>query len=170
MTIDTPALPQVTKLWKKSVREEKLRKGVLIVDDEQAFCDMVSEVISAIGYRTWKANSAEAAMQAWAKDGGEMGLALVDVVMPAVDGLTLIRQTRPNLVILDLMMPGLDGFGVVEAMKQDNTLQDIPIIVITAKTLTPHEKRWLDSQVDGLWEKGSFMDVDLVSHIRKKLP
>lgn len=95
---------------------------------------------------------------------------LIEEANNGVDGLTLIRQTRPNLVILDLMMPGLDGFGVVEAMKQDNTLQDIPIIVITAKTLTPHEKRWLDSQVDGLWEKGSFMDVDLVSHIRKKLP
>lgn len=94
MTIDAPVLPQVTKLWKKSVREEKLRKGVLIVDDEPAFCDMIAEVISAIGYKTWKVHSAEAAMDAWAKDGGEMGLALVDVVMPAVDGLTLIAELR----------------------------------------------------------------------------
>lgn len=95
---------------------------------------------------------------------------LIEEANNGLDGLNLIRQTRPNLVILDLMMPGLDGFGVVEAMKKDAVLQDIPIIVITAKTLTPHEKHWLDSQVDGLWEKGSFMDVDLLSHIRKKLP
>ncbi|MBP8001899.1 MAG: pyridoxal-phosphate dependent enzyme [Chloroflexi bacterium] len=95
---------------------------------------------------------------------------LIEEATNGLDGLNLIRRTRPNLVILDLMMPGLDGFGVVEAMKKDSTLQEIPIIVITAKTLTPGEKRWLDSQVDGLWEKGSFMDVDLLSHIRKKLP
>jgi threonine synthase len=95
---------------------------------------------------------------------------LIEEATNGLDGLDLIRRTRPNLVILDLMMPGIDGFGVVEAMKEDTSLQDIPIIVITAKTLTPNEKRWLDSQVDGLWEKGSFMDVDLLSHIRQKLP
>lgn len=95
---------------------------------------------------------------------------LIEEATNGLDGLNLIRRTRPNLVILDLMMPGLDGFGVVEAMKKDAALQDIPIIVITAKTLTPIEKGWLDSQVDGLWEKGSFMDVDLLRHIRKKLP
>jgi len=95
---------------------------------------------------------------------------LIEEANNGLEGLELIRRTRPNLVILDLMMPGLDGFGVVEAMKRDAALHEIPIIVITAKTLTPTEKRWLDSQVDGLWEKGSFMDVDLLSHIRKKLP
>ena len=95
---------------------------------------------------------------------------LIEEANNGLEGLELIRRTRPNLVILDLMMPGLDGFGVVEAMKRDAVLHEIPIIVITAKTLTPTEKRWLDSQVDGLWEKGSFMDVDLLSHIRKKLP
>ena len=59
----------------------------------------------------------------------------IDEATNGIDGLALIQQTRPNLVILDLMMPGIDGFGVVEAIKSDPTLDQIPIIVITAKEL-----------------------------------
>ena len=94
MIIESAVLPQVTKLWKKSVREEKLCKGVMIVDDEPAFCDMLAEVISAIGYKTWKAGSAEEGLHTWARDGGEIGLVLVDVVMPCVDGLTFMAELR----------------------------------------------------------------------------
>jgi threonine synthase len=87
-----------------------------------------------------------------------------------IDGLRLVREARPNLVILDLMMPGMDGFSVVEAMKDDPSLQDIPIIVITAKELTAIEKRRLGGKIEGLLQKGSFMDVDLISDIREVLP
>lgn len=103
VSLESAALPNVTKTWKKSAREEKLRKGVLVVDDEPAFCNLVTEVISAIGYKTWQANSGEAALHTWAKDGGEIGLVLVDVVMPSVDGLTLmaaLRRRDPRLIIV----------------------------------------------------------------------
>jgi threonine synthase len=86
-----------------------------------------------------------------------------------IDGLRLIQQTRPNLVILDLMMPGLDGFSVVEAMKADEALRNIPIIVVTAKELTALERRRLYGKISGLLQKGSFMDVDLVDDIREAL-
>ncbi len=103
VSLETAALPSVTKTWKISAREEKLRKGVLVVDDEPAFCNLVTEVISAIGYKTWQANSAEAALTTWAKDGGEIGLVLIDVVMPPVDGLTLmaaLRRLDPRVMIV----------------------------------------------------------------------
>jgi threonine synthase len=83
-----------------------------------------------------------------------------------IDGLKLIQQSQPNLVILDLMMPGMDGFSIVEAMKNDETLKDIPVIVITAKELTAIEKRRLYGKIEGLFQKGDFMDVDLVEDIR----
>ncbi len=96
-------LPIVTKTWKKSAREEEARKGVLVVDDESAFCDLVTEVVSAIGYKSWPTNSAEAALRTWAQEGGDIGLAILDVVMPSVDGLTLMSELRrrdPRLNIL----------------------------------------------------------------------
>ncbi|MGB5057367.1 MAG: response regulator, partial [Candidatus Promineifilaceae bacterium] len=87
-----------------------------------------------------------------------------------LDGLALIKQKRPNLVILDLMMPGLDGFAIVDAMKKESYLQDVPIIVITAKELSPIERERLDGKIKALLQKGSFMDSDLLSDIRQALP
>jgi threonine synthase len=94
----------------------------------------------------------------------------IDEATNGRDGLTLIRQTHPNLVILDLMMPDLDGFNVVDTMKADPSLRHIPIIVITAKELTAIEKRRLGGKIKGLLQKGSFMDVDLLQDIQEVLP
>ena len=94
----------------------------------------------------------------------------IDEATNGADGLALIRETRPNLVILDLMMPGVDGFTVVDTMKTDSLLRHIPIIVITAKELTPIEKRRLSGKIKGLLQKGSFMDVDLLRDIQEVLP
>lgn len=94
---------------------------------------------------------------------------LIEEARNGVDGLQLVRQTRPNLVVLDLMMPGMDGFAVVDAMKGDETLRKIPVIVVTAKELTALERRRLYGKIEGLLQKGSFMDVDLVDDIREAL-
>ena len=95
---------------------------------------------------------------------------LIDEAHDGMAGLRLIQETRPNLVILDLMMPELDGFAVVEAMKADPRLKEIPIVVITAKELTVAEKERLDGQIKALLQKGSFMDSDLLNDIQKALP
>jgi two-component system response regulator VicR len=49
------------------------------------------------------------------------------------EGLDAIRREKPVLVLLDLMMPDVDGWEVYRQMKADNELQDIPVIVVTAK-------------------------------------
>lgn len=48
-------------------------------------------------------------------------------------GLELMRQRKPDLLLLDLMMPEFNGWDVYSAMKEDETLADIPVIVVTAK-------------------------------------
>ncbi len=81
------------------------------------------------------------------------------------DGLNLIQAQRPDLVVLDLMMPEMDGFAVLDALRADETTQDIPVIVVTAKELTPAERARLGSQIESLLQKGSFMDDDLLADI-----
>jgi threonine synthase len=81
------------------------------------------------------------------------------------EGLEMIRRERPDVVLVDLMMPGLDGFGLLEIMKQEDALKDIPVIVISAKELTPNERRRLAGQVQALLQKGSFTDQDLLGDI-----
>ncbi len=78
----------------------------------------------------------------------------------------LARREKPDLMILDLMMPEVDGFGVLDALKENEETAEIPVIVVTAKTLTPAEKRRLKGQVHSLMQKGEFMSDDLADEIR----
>lgn len=49
------------------------------------------------------------------------------------EGLKAVEETRPDLVLLDLMMPDMDGWEVFQAIRQNDTIKDIPVIVITAR-------------------------------------
>ncbi|HTP81744.1 MAG TPA: ATP-binding protein, partial [Alphaproteobacteria bacterium] len=57
-------------------------------------------------------------------------------VAVAADGeaaLTTIRAWRPDLVLTDVMMPGLDGFGLLGAIRSDDGLRDLPVILLSAR-------------------------------------
>jgi threonine synthase len=62
----------------------------------------------------------------------------------------------------------MDGFEVLEALKADEDLSKVPVIVITAKDLTPAERRRLSGQIEALMEKGAFTDEDLLEEILKR--
>ncbi|MBN2389292.1 MAG: pyridoxal-phosphate dependent enzyme, partial [Anaerolineae bacterium] len=81
------------------------------------------------------------------------------------EGLDMIRATHPDLILLDLMMPDMDGFAVIDQLKADPKLKDIPVIVITAKELNPKDRARLQGQIQMLLQKGSFMDEDLLQEI-----
>jgi threonine synthase len=83
-------------------------------------------------------------------------------------GLEMVRGQRPDVILLDLMMPGMDGFEVLDALKDDERVSDVPVIVITAKELTSTERKRLSGQIDMLMEKGSFTDEDLLEEILKR--
>ena len=85
-----------------------------------------------------------------------------------IAGLELVRRERPDLVLLDLMMPGMDGFAVLEALKDDEELSSVPVIVITAKELTAAERQRLSGRIDKLMQKGSFTDEELLEEILKR--
>jgi len=90
-------------------------------------------------------------------------------IMEAVNGRQAIEMAckeLPDLVILDLMMPELDGFEVLDALKADPNTAPIPVIVVTAKELTPDEKRRLDGQISSLMQKGEFMSDELLEEVK----
>jgi DNA-binding response OmpR family regulator len=49
------------------------------------------------------------------------------------EALALAHETPPDLVISDVMMPGLDGFGLVRALRADDALAPVPVILLTAR-------------------------------------
>ena len=81
------------------------------------------------------------------------------------NGINLIRSEKPDLVLLDLMMPQVDGFTVLDTMKADQELRNIPVIVITAKDLSREERKRLSGRVESLLQKGEFMEEQLFESI-----
>jgi DNA-binding response OmpR family regulator len=81
---------------------------VLVVEDDPSVRGLLQTLLSAEGYSV-----------ATASDG--------------LAGLVKATSTSPALVLLDLMMPDLGGVRVLEEMRDDPELQDIPVIVVTGK-------------------------------------
>ncbi|MGD8405217.1 MAG: pyridoxal-phosphate dependent enzyme [Anaerolineales bacterium] len=71
------------------------------------------------------------------------------------DGLTQARQLLPDLIVTDLMMPGIDGFGLVEELRLDPRTRNIPIVVVSAKDITPEEQERLNGHIEALYQKAS---------------
>ncbi|HVX87689.1 MAG TPA: response regulator [Gemmatimonadales bacterium] len=55
----------------------------------------------------------------------------VDEAASGVAGVALALQQRPDAITLDVMMPGMDGWEVLAALKDDPTLRDIPVVMLT---------------------------------------
>jgi threonine synthase len=93
----------------------------------------------------------------------------IHVAYNGADGIELVREVRPDMVITDLMMPDVDGFAVIETMKADAVMAQIPIVVVTAKELTVKERARLSGQIEMLLQKGSYLDEEFIESLVSKL-
>jgi threonine synthase len=92
-------------------------------------------------------------------------------IVEAADGATgleIVRRERPDVILMDLMMPGMDGFEVLDALKADEKVSDVPVIVVSAKELTAAERERLSGHIDKLMQKGDFTDEELLEEILKR--
>ena len=84
------------------------------------------------------------------------------------EGLAIARQNLPDFIVSDLMMSGLDGFALVEELKLDPRTKNIPIVIVSAKDITPEERKRLNGHIRGVYQKGSLPTrkfVDQVIHV-----
>ena len=81
------------------------------------------------------------------------------------EGLSLARQKLPDLIVSDLTMPGLDGFGLVEELKLDPRTHNIPVVVVSAKDITPEERKRLNGHIEALYQKGSLPTRKFVDQV-----
>ncbi len=114
---------------------------VLVIDDDLLAIELVEAVLQPEGYTILRATN------------GEHGIALA-------------QQEAPSMIILDLLMPGIDGFAVVEQLRASRSTASIPIIVLTAKTMTREEKERLNGQISLLAQKAEFNRAAFVASVR----
>jgi CheY-like chemotaxis protein/nitrogen-specific signal transduction histidine kinase len=84
-------------------------------------------------------------------------------------GLDRVVAARPGLILLDLMMPEMDGFAFLDALRQDEAHRDIPVVVITAKTLTEDDRRRLNGGVREVVQKSSLDIERLLADVRNRV-
>jgi signal transduction histidine kinase/DNA-binding response OmpR family regulator len=83
--------------------------------------------------------------------------------------LDIARQTRPDLIILDLMLPDISGFDVADTLKRQLNTASVPILVLTAKTITKQERERLSGFVLKIMEKGSFNRQQFIAEVHRAL-
>jgi signal transduction histidine kinase/CheY-like chemotaxis protein len=82
------------------------------------------------------------------------------------EGIEVAKRQLPNVIVLDLMMPEVNGFDVVDALKQDPRTAAIPIIILTAQSISTKERSLLSTDVHQVMEKSGFQHDQFVSEVR----
>jgi GAF domain-containing protein/CheY-like chemotaxis protein len=132
------ALQRVTQ------QEGRPARHVLVVDDDPLVADMLRQILP------------------------EKDFAL-ESALDGMAGLEAIAHRRPDVILLDLMMPRLDGFSVIQQLRQNPGTQDLPIIVISAKELTAEESTRLKESAAYVMRKQGFDSERLLREINKAL-
>jgi len=112
---------------------------VLVVDDDSSTRELVSRSLRRAGFSTTEAHSGE-------------------------DALLKARVSPPTLVVLDLMMPNLDGFEVLRRMRAEKL--NVPVVVLTGKTLTHEEQSVLREGFAGFVQKGGHALEDVIGQAK----
>jgi two-component system alkaline phosphatase synthesis response regulator PhoP len=99
------------------------QKRVLVVDDEPDFASIVQGNLEKEGFA-------------------------VDVAYNGAEGLEKVKSNPPDAIVLDVMMPEMDGYQVCKALKGDDQLCDIPIVLLTA--VASHVTSTRYSHADGM--------------------
>ena len=72
----------------------------------------------------------------------------IELVEDGAAALDAIKTKRPDLVLTDVMMPKLDGFGLLKAIRTDDELQDLPVIMLSARAGEEARVEGLDAGAD----------------------
>jgi PAS domain S-box-containing protein len=85
------------------------------------------------------------------------------------DALERIEGRRPDIILLDLMMPEMDGMEFVERLRTSERNRSIPVLVVTAKDITPQDRQRLSGGVQAILQKTSLDLAGLVAETRALL-
>ncbi|MFZ5857566.1 MAG: GAF domain-containing protein [Chloroflexota bacterium] len=120
-------------------------REILIVDDDPNDLRLIGQMLSGHGH--YQPILAEGGRRGWES----------------------IQARAPHAVILDLFMPDMDGFSLLEKMRSDDTLRDIPVIVVSGGDLTPDQQKQLQEFGKRMILKHALTKTELVAALERTL-
>ncbi|MCU1299808.1 MAG: sensory transduction histidine kinase [Candidatus Sulfotelmatobacter sp.] len=144
------AADYLIKPIRKTVLLETVRKhvpypqdddaAILLVDDDTKTLALLEETLRAAGYETQSVRSGARALE-------------------------VLSSKLISAVLLDLLMPGIDGFEVIRHVRQEAALRDLPILVMTGKSLTAEESALLGHETQALLQKNGSWQEQLILEV-----
>ena len=129
-------------LGRHIISDGKTSFTCLIIDDDQETLRLVSEVLNSVGCAPVAINNGKNALE-------------------------FLKEHKVDVILLDLLMPEMDGFEVLRRVKESPELQNLPIVIMTAKEITQTERELLERQSRGLIQKGDKWKDQLLASIRR---
>jgi two-component system, OmpR family, alkaline phosphatase synthesis response regulator PhoP len=120
-----------------------MRKNIVVIEDDKDVIDVLRYFLEKEEYR-------------------------VHVAQDGLAGLELAAKVQPNLILLDLALPKLDGIEVCKRLKADQRLNDVPIIMVTAKGELADKIEGLELGADDYVTK-PFNPQELIARVRANL-
>lgn len=100
----------------------------------------------------------------------EMAHFVVFVAMDADHGLEIAKREHPDLILLDVLLPGgMDGFGMLEELKADADMHDIPVIMLTNLGQEKDERRGRALGAIDYLVKAHFLPSEVIERILKTI-
>jgi CheY-like chemotaxis protein len=118
--------------------------AILLVDDDPGTLELLAETLRAAGYETQSVQSGARALE-------------------------VLSSKLVGAVMLDLLMPGMNGFEVIHHIRQVPHLSDLPIFVMTAKTLTPEERALLNHETQAMFQKNGSWHQQLLVEVDRQV-
>jgi PAS domain S-box-containing protein len=126
----------------ETYRSSGLQTGsILIVEDDEPTRSLMRRVLQKDGWQVTEAEN-------------------------GVEGLKALDDMTPSLVLLDLMMPKMDGFEFLNHFRQQQAYRDVPVVVVTAKDLSPEDEEKLNTNVTDVLAKAGTNTDQLLAEIR----
>ncbi len=148
------AADYLVKPIRKPVLLETIRKhvthwsedeaAILLVDDDPTTLELLEETLRSAGNQTQSVQSGEQALET-------------------------LSSNRFAALVLDLLMPGMDGFEVIRQVRAQPALKELPILVMTAMTLTPAQLAVLIRETQALFQKNGSWQRQLMAEVARAI-
>ena len=119
-------------------------KKILIVEDDKFLRELIAQKVGKEGYQVTEAIDGE-------------------------DGVKKAKETKPDLVLLDLILPGIDGFEVLANIKEDPTLVQVPVIILSNLGQKDDVEKGLKLGAIDYLIKAHFTPGEIIEKIKKLL-
>jgi two-component system cell cycle response regulator DivK len=115
-----------------------MAKTILIIEDDELNMKLFNDLLQTRGYNTVQ-------------------------TMDGREAVSLVRETRPDLILMDIQLPEISGIELTRMIKADDDLKEIPVVAVTAFAMKGDEERIRESGCDGYIAKpiavGNFLDT-----------